>query len=101
MTVWRDDASPVASWTERRRGVLAALVLLLVGLFAARLGIWDAVSARDLQYRLLGTMFTVAGITMVAEWQVRESPEDGPSVRLLHITMLDEQLVGFQGVHGR
>src|SRR5512144_275932 len=49
-----------------RSGVLAALLFMPVGLFAAWFGAWDAFSARELQYRLLGIVFMFAAITIGA-----------------------------------
>lgn len=46
--------------------VLATLIFSLVGFFATQLGGGDAISARDSQFRLLGCLFFVAGVTMIA-----------------------------------
>ena len=48
------------------RGGGAANALLPLGLFAAILGGWDATSARGDQERLLGIIFALAGLTMLA-----------------------------------
>ena len=59
---------PMSSRREPRvqRVVLAGLLFVPVGLFAAWFGGWHAIFAWDTQYRLLSSMCAFAAITMVA-----------------------------------